>query len=175
MIELTRNQIAKLRGCTPSTVSKAHLPKTEGGGYDLLDSEVKHFVTAPAISEALEQYKKTIEAGYEDNSLEALEAEEKKANIALKKKRERKLDREHEIEIKNLHHTDQVVIMLGAIASGIRSYLFPVGERVARGDHKLQKRIDKEITKAIIKIKETTAAELKKESEKIIKAMEGKS
>ncbi|MDC7125762.1 MAG: hypothetical protein PQJ46_09350 [Spirochaetales bacterium] len=171
MIELNRKQIAQLRGCSPSTVSRAKLEKTGGGGYDLKNPEVWAYVTEPVIDEAIAEYKKYAMEGYEDQSLEGLEAEERKANIALKRKRERDLDLKFAREKKDLIPSSLMSIWIGYFATGIRNNFLTIAIRVARNNKPLRDKIEKEISKAINKTLDTAEKELEKHSEEIAKAM----
>ena len=164
MIELSRHQIAELRGCTPSTVSRAHLPKTPGGNYNLQDPDVWAYVISPAVELAIHNAKANEPApsGLEDAKMQQLEEEKLRREIVWKEKQSRKLDREHELAVKNLILRSDASLAIGTIFSGIKTNLLPVGSRVARGDTKLRKRIDEEIKRGLEKTKKNAQDEIKK-------------
>lgn len=172
MIELSRSQIAELRGCTPATVSRAKLNKTAGGNYDLTDPEVWEYVTAPTVERAVYDHQKQMAEEFGDESVEGLEAEKLRADIEWKKKQSRKLDLQHEIDKKDLAPLEQVAIWIGYFSTGIRNNMLTLGKRVSRGDADLQARIDKHVTKAIDKTLETAEKQLRKETEKLTAYME---
>ena len=93
--------------------------------------------------------------------------------IKYKNKQSRKLDLQHEIEKKGLIPTELIGIFIGYFVSGIQTNFLTIGNRIARGDIRLKDRIDKAVSKAIKKTIQTAEKELKKESEQIIKYMEG--
>lgn len=172
MVELTRKQIAELRGCIPGTVSNAHLPKTKGKTYDLLDPEVWGFVTEPTVKDAIYEYKRTMMEEYEDEENSDLDDQKKKTYIEWKKKQMRKLDLEHAKDKNDLIPSDLIGIWIGYFASGLRNNFLTIAARVARNNKPLRNKIEKEITKAIKKTLSTAAKELKKYSEKIVEGME---
>ena len=172
MIEVSRQDVADLRGVTPATVSRAQLSKTESGNYDLSDSAVWQYVTEPTIERAIEKRLQQMREGYEDNTIDGLEAEKRRAEIEWKKKQSRKLDLQHEVEKKDLIPSDVVALWIGYFASGIRNNLLTLGKRVARGDDELQRRVDRQITKAIQKTLSTAKKQLRKEAQRITEHME---
>ena len=173
IIEVSRNQLAELRGCSAATVSRHQLEKTRSGKYNLLDPNVWDFATSPAIDNALNKYKHTLEGMQEENPFDDLDDKWKKTQIKWKNKQSRKLDLEHEKEKDNLIPVSLIGIFIGYFSSGINTNFLTIGNRIARGDTRLKDRIDKAISKAIKKTLETAGKELKKESEQIIKFMEG--
>ena len=167
MIELSRKQIAALRGCDPTYVSQLKLEKTPGGKYDLLNPEIWEFVTAKTVKEAISQYKKTALARYEDNTMEGLKAEERRANIALKRKRERDLDMKYATEKMILVPSKLVGIWIGYFASGIRNNFLTIAARVSKDNKQLRNKIEKEITKGIVKTLDTAEKELMRHAEEM--------
>ena len=172
MIELTRNQIAALRDCSPATVSRQHLEKTKGGGYDILNTEVWDFITSPTVDREIENYKRKVMSDQGENENDSLDEIKIKAEIKYKNKQSRKLDLQHEIEKQNLVSAELIGIYLGYFASGIQNNFLTIGNRIARGDVRLRDRIDKAISKAIKKTISTAKKELEKEGEAIIKHLE---
>jgi len=165
MIEVTRAQVAELRGCTPSTVSRATLPKTKSGNYDLLNSEVWNYVISPAVDSIIRDLEKTIKSDHGDLSQEELDAKKTEVEILRIEKQNRKLDREHEEKSYSLIYRNDVAIGFGAFISGIKNNFLQIGNRVARGDNKLRDRIEKEVGKSI----EKTIKNAQDEVQKIIK------
>ena len=173
MIKLTRKQVADLRGCTASTVSRAPILKLEGGGYDLSDPEVWQYVTAPVVERGIETYKKMIMSEGEDDEPTGMKEQKLKQQVIKLEKQNRDLELVHDIKKQNLFPVELIGIWIGYFASGISTNFLTIGNRIARGDTRLKDRIDKSISKAIKKTLETAGKELKKESEQIIKFMEG--
>lgn len=173
MIKLSRNQIATLRNCDPSTVTRHDLPQTEGKRYDLSDPEVWEFVTAPTVDRKIREYKIMVMALDDENGNSNLDEQKLKQQVIKLEKQNRDLELAHEIKKQNLIPTQLIGIFLGYFASGISTNFLTIGNRIARGDTRLKDRIDKAISKAIKKTLETAGKELKKESEQIIKYMEG--
>ena len=172
MIELTRKQLSDLRGCTPATVSKAKLRKSSGGLYNLLEDEILDWAMEPYVKEKLYEYKRTMLAGAEDNSVEGLEAEKLREEIKYKNKQSRKLDLHFATEKNDLIPSDLIGIWIGYFASGLRNNFLTIAARVARNNKTLRNKIEKEITKAIKKTLETAEKELLKYSEKLMENME---
>jgi len=172
MIELTRNQLAALRGCTAATVSKAKLRKSSGGLYNLLEDEIKEWAMEPYVKEKIYEYKRAIIAGSEDNSREGLEEQKLRADIILIDKRARKLDLEHATKKNDLIPSDLIGIWIGYFSSGLRNNFLTIAARVSRNNKTLRLKIEKEITKAITKTLETAEKELEKYSVKLTDSME---
>lgn len=171
MIELTRQEIADLRKCTPATVSRACLPRTTGKKYDLLNPVVWAYVTTPYLEDKVRELK---EAGRDDLEENGLDEEEARARIEYKNRQIRKLDVEHEKEIKNLQPIETVCLWIGAFSSGVKTNFLTIGKRIAKGNKDLQDKIDGEVSRAISKTLDSAAGQLRTESEKLIEAMEAK-
>jgi len=172
MIELTRKQIADLRGCIPGTVSNAHLPKLKSKGYDLLNKEVWAYVTEPTVNDAIYEYKRTMSVEYEDEEISDVDLQKKKIYIEWKKAQKRKLDLEFATSKNDLIPSDLIGIWIGYFASGLRNNFLTIAARVARNNKTLRNKIEKEITKAINKTLSTAEKELDKYSQKIMEEME---
>ena len=172
MIEVTRNQLAALRGCTPATVSRAKLRKTTGGLYNLLEDETLDWVMTPYVNIKINDYKRTMLEGAEDNSFEGLEADKLREEIKYKNKQSRKLDLHFSQEKNDLIPSDLIGIWIGYFASGLRNNFLTIAARVARNNKTLRNKIEKEITKAINKTLETAKKELEKYSKEIMETME---
>ena len=172
MIAISRKQLANLRKCDPATVSRHHLPQTDGKKYDLMDPIVMAFVLAPhrADWEREQLVKKASDPS--DMGMDALEEEKIREDIEWKRRQSRKLDLDHEIRKKDLVPTELIGIYLGHFAAGIRTNFLTLGNRIARGDAKLRDRIEKEVTKGIKKTLAGAAAGLRRESKSIIVALE---
>jgi hypothetical protein len=153
-------------------VSRAHLPRTSGGNYDLVDPAVWSWVTEPAVESALDRMKRTEGSDLDDAEREQLEKEKIKWDIIIKKKTARDKDREHKIAMKELVPAEVIALWIGYFAAGIRNNFLPIGNRVARGNTKLRDRIESEIKKAIEKTKSNAADQLRRESEKLIEGLE---
>ena len=153
MILISRDQVAELRGVTPSTVSRAHLPKTTDGRYDLADLQVWHYVTAPAVEDAIQKAKRSVSdsLGLEDAVRDHLEEEKLRKEIVWKEKQSRKLDREHEEKSRNLIYRNDVAIAFGAFIEGLKNNFLQLGTRIGRGDSALRDRVEKEVSKSIEK------------------------
>jgi len=172
MIEITRDQLAALRGCTPGTVSKAKLRKSSGGMYNLLEAEVLDWAMAPYVKEHINEYKRVLLEGYEDNSYEGLEAQKLREDITYKSKQSRKLDLHFAVDKNDLIPSDLIGIWIGYFASGLRNNFLTIAARVSRNNKTLRTKIEKEITKAIKKTLETAEKELLKYSDNLMKDME---
>ena len=174
MIELSRQDMADLRGCHVSTVSKAGLPKKNNGKYDLQNPEVWTWVTAPAVAAALREDKRKARQGKDVDDLgnSDLDDELVRENIEWKRRQSRKLDLEYEKQKENLHPTELIAIWIGYFAAGIRTNFLNIGNRVARGDTVLRDRIEKEVKKSIEKTIAGAEAGLKEEAETLVKSLE---
>ena len=167
MIEVTRKQLADLRGCKPETVSRAKLRKSSGGMYNLLESEVLDWALEPYVKEKLYEYKRTMMEGAEDNSTEGLEEQKLREDIKYKSKQSRKLDLHFAVDKNDLIPSDLIGIWIGYFASGLRNNFLTIAARVSRNNKTLRTKIEKEITKAITKTLETAERELLEYSKKL--------
>lgn len=170
MIILTREQIADLRGCHPATVSRAGLPKADGKHYDISDPVVWAWLIEPSIQEAIRIYKAQSKDPA-DLASDALDDELKRRDISLKERREEKIQIEIAKARQDLIPVELVAILLGHIASGVKTNFFPLGKRLARGNLDEQKRIETEVGKAVKKTLDMAAAGLKHEAKPIAKAI----
>ena len=169
----TDQLMAEYCGVSSSAIYKARhagkLIKTKEG-YDTTNS-LNHAYAVGISKKAMAQRGMITET---DKVHDPLDDQKKKADILLKKKMARKLDREHDNAMKDTIPAELMRIWIGYFAEGIRSNFLPVGNRIARGDVKLRDRIEKEISKAIEKTIEGAERGLKKDGEKVIEALEGK-
>ena len=172
MIELTRNQIATLRGCTPATVTKAKLRKSVSGFYNLEEAETIDWAMAHYVKGKIDEYKKELLQGYEDNSYEGLEAQKLIADIAYKNKQSRKLDLQHAIAKNDLVPIELIGIWIGYFRSGLNSNFLTIAARVSRNNKTLRDKIEIEMTKAIIKTRDAANRELVKQSKKLMEGLE---
>jgi len=76
-----------------------------------------------------------------------------------------------EREKKHLIPTDLMAIWIGHFGTAIRTFVLPIGERVARGDTELRDRIEKEITRGLERAKESAAAALRHEGARLAQAL----
>ena len=173
LIEITRDQLAELRGCSGATVSRHNLQQIRGKKYNLLEPGVWDFATEPTVDNAIKKYKRMILEELEDEENESLKDKKTKKQIIKLDKQNREYDFKHEIKKQNLFPVELIGIWIGYFSSGISTNFLTIGNRIARGDTRLKDRIDKAISKAIKKTLETAGKELKNESEQIIKFMEG--
>lgn len=169
---MTRNQLAALRGCSPQTVSRHHLPHIKEGKYDLSNPEVQAFVIEPYLAAALREEHRKKPTDPQDMDSDDLEAEKLRAEIEYKNRQVRKLDLFIAREKRELIPSDLMAIWIGHFSSGVRNNFLSIGNRIARGNVKLRDRIEKEIKKAIEKTLAGAASSLRKESKGIIDAME---
>lgn len=107
-----------------------------------------------------------------DETIQELEEEEIRARIEWKNRQSRKLDFEHELRMKNIVPIEVACLWIGYFSSGINHNFLTLGKRIAKNNKDLREKIDAEITKAIVKTRDTAAAQLRAESEKLIEAME---
>ncbi|MDC7218632.1 MAG: hypothetical protein PQJ59_01755 [Spirochaetales bacterium] len=164
MIELSRQDMADLRGCHVSTVSKAGLPKLKGGKYDLLDPDVWEWVTAPTVAAGIRESGRKVRQGtdVDDLGASALDDELVRENIEYKRRQSRKLDLEHEVKTRELIPVQDARLILGAFGSAIDTNLLTVGNKIARGDIKLRNRIEKAVKKGIERTKKAAQLEAKR-------------
>jgi len=172
MIEITRKQLADLRGCIPGTVSNAKLRKSSGGMYNLLEDEILDWAMAPYVKEKLYEYKRIMMEGAEDNSVEGLESEKLREEINYKRKTIKREGLKYHVAKNDLIPSDLIGIWIGYFASGLRNNFLTIAARVARNNKTLRNKIEKEITKAINKTLSTAEKELDKYSQKIMEEME---
>ncbi len=173
MIEVTRNDLAKLRGCTPSTVSRAKLGKTSSGNYDLEDPETWGWVTEEVVKKALRDYKQASGTDLKDLSLEMLEKEKLKEDIIWKKSQTHRNELKTAQEKKELIHVSQVAAYLGGFANGLKVFIFPIGKRLFHDDKKGLLAFEKELSKAIEKIFQTAEKNLQHESKILKESIKG--
>lgn len=174
MIKKTDKEFADFCGVSASAVCKARqggkLNKTPEG-YETNDPKNHAYAVGNTVKTLSQRgVPSTGKAVVHD----PLDDQKKKADILLRKKQARKLDREHDREMKNTIPTELMAIWIGYFAEGIRNNLLPVGSRVARGDVALRNRIEKEMKRGIDKTIEGAARELEKEGKKLIEALEEK-
>ncbi len=162
-------------GVSAAAVGKARqagkLNKTKEG-YDTTDPLNNKYFQGGSVK-ALAQRGIVIDYPNKNKGITDLDTEKMKADIALRKKQARKLDREHDAAMKHTVPEELMVIWIGYFAAGIRNNFLNVGNRVARGDTKLRDRIEKEIKRAIEKTIDEVCRGLKDESEPILKAING--
>jgi hypothetical protein len=163
-----------LCGVSASAIYKARragkLNKTSEG-YDTLDPS-NHSYMVGLDNKTFAQRGGIIPADVPTH--DPLDDQKKRADILLKKKMARQLDRKHDTEMKDLIPADLMAIYIGFFAEGIRNNFLNIGSRVARGDTALRDRIEKEIKTAIEKTIEGAARGLEKEGGKLIEALEEK-
>jgi phage terminase Nu1 subunit (DNA packaging protein) len=159
MIELTRQEIADLRGVTPATVSRAQLRKTDSGKYDLLDPGVWDYVTAPTVEKAIYNYKLSVQQFTDDADMEELKT---KHEIRYLEARSIKVELQNAELKRDLMPLDIVRNGWGAWASAVRNNILSVGQRIARGDTALRDRVEKEIKRALEKSIEQSAKEIER-------------
>jgi hypothetical protein len=162
MILLSRTQIAELRGCAPSTVSRANLRKTESGKYDLSDPEVWDWVTEPMIEKAIMQLKKSSTSDLDAADMDELEKEKMRVDIIYRENQIKKQDRTEARESHHLILRQDVALGFGAFISGLKNNFLQIGNRVARGNIKLRDRIEKEVQKSIEKTIKNAQDEVRK-------------
>lgn len=168
---MTRQQLADLRDCDPATVSRAHLPKVDGRNYDLKDPEVRGFVVEHWVEDALRRERAKTPDDPANMKRDALEEEKLRAEIEWKREQTEKIRVAKEQEKRNLLPAEAVGIILGYFVTGIKTNIFTLGGRIARGDKALQEKIEKEITKALEKTLAGAEAGLRREAKPIIKAL----
>jgi len=105
---------------------------------------------------------------FSSDSESELIKEKYKAQTAHIKKQSRKLDLQHEKDLRNLILFDDVKMALGAFNSAIRTNILSVSDKVARGDTALRDRIDKEIKRSMEKTISTAQAEIDRILEKVV-------
>lgn len=164
-IELTRAEIAELRKCSPSTVSRAHLPQTSGGKYDLCDPHVWAYVIEPELERGIKNAIATKEFDLEDAALEELQEEKLKKEIVWKEEQTKKIKLERSLKERDALYKSDVAKAFGAFIAGLKVNYLQIGTRISRGDIKLRKKIEDEVKKAT----EKTIKNAQKEIQKIIK------
>lgn len=174
MIKKTDKEFADFCGVSASAVCKARqggkLNKTPEG-YETNDPKNHAYAVGNTVKTLSQRgVPSTGKATVHD----PLDDQKKKADILLKKKMARKLDREHDNAMKDTIPAELMRIWIGYFAEGIRSNFLPIGNRIARGDIKLRDRIEKEISKAIEKTLEGAERGLKEDGGKVIEALEEK-
>lgn len=164
MIELSRQDIADLRGCHISTVSKAGLPKLKAGKYDLLDPEIWEWVTAPIVAVSVRKSKRKMgnEKDVDDLGNSELDDELLRENIEWKRRQSRKLDLEHEIKTRELIPVNDARLILGAFGSAIDTNLLTIGNKIARGDVALRDKIERAVKRGIDRTKKAAQLEAKR-------------
>jgi hypothetical protein len=109
----------------------------------------------------------------ESGEIPKLAAIKLQKEIALKDEQIARIQLENEIKKKNLVPIELVAIWMGNFANGLRTYFFPIGKRVSPNDKKIQRKYEKELSKAIEKTLSETERALRKESEKVAESVNG--
>ena len=170
MILITQQQLAELRSCACSTVSRAILPHTiklKKNYYDLSDPIVKAWALENYVKEQNSLTPKLTEADPKEKELADLQ--KVLADIKIKEEQYHRLKLISETTAKHLIPVDLLGIYIEHFAAGIKDNFLVVGNRVARGDVKLRNKIEKEIKIAIEKTLTNAERGLDKGLKKIIK------
>jgi len=187
---LTVAEAGERRGCSRQTANNAvkggKLFKNENGLIDDSDSRNSGWLTSRTAGGARTQKIMKINRKdtdliedsdfpeildfpeYPENSESKLIQEKLKAQTTHIRKQSRKLDLEHEKNLRNLILFDDVKMALGAFNSAIRTNILSVSDRVARGDTTLRDKIDKEVKRAMEKTISTAQAEIERIIEKAV-------
>ncbi len=167
-VYLTAKQIAEIRGCSTQAVYKAPIPREEKTKeYDITDPKVREWTYEPYVKEYIRQKKLLEDADLEEKASQELLDQKTKEQIRNIQKQNRKLDLQYAVEKQELVPVGLVNLWIGYFDTGIRNNFLQIGNRVGRGDNKLRDRIEKEIKRAIEKTRDSAAAQLKAESEKL--------
>ena len=172
MIELTRSQIAELRGCAPSTVSRAKLPRTKSGDYDLSDPVIMEWVISPYLDERIRQMKKLETSYLDDSDEDKVTLEKEKAMTIWKYEQIELLRLKKAREKKDLVPLSLVALWMGYFANGLRTYFFPIGKRVSPGNKELQLKYEEELSKAVKRTLEDADRKLPKQAKEMIGEIE---
>ena len=127
MTELSGAGLAKLANVSRQAVSKAKLPQTESGQYDLDNQEVYDWVKGKSRKsrKQREQPEQTSEPG--------TDLEDEKLQWDIKYLQARTVER----ELKNAQSRSELIpyeaVMeyAGAFSAGVRTYMLPIGNRLA--------------------------------------------
>jgi hypothetical protein len=168
MADLTAAQLAEVAGVSRQTVYRAHLPKTEGGGYDPADLNIRDWILGRT---KMQRAQRGLQGGRDSlgaedlKKLDRIEQEEKIRNM-----RERTVNTmlKNAALRKDLIPADVAQLFVGAFSSGIRTNFLQLGTRIARGNTKLRDKIEREIKKAIQKTLDNAAAQLREIAESAI-------
>lgn len=169
MIPLSRNDIATLRGCTPTTVSRANLPHAKDhkeNVYDLTNSTVFAWVTEPHVKQRIAELQ-SIDPEDTEN-LELLKAIKMQKDIELRDVNIRRGNLQHELQVRHLIDKAQIDYYLGNIGAVIETTFLTLSNRAAKGDAKMKAKLERLIKKDIEKVKKVIADMLRKETELII-------
>ena len=167
---------AEFCGVTPGATYKARhkgkLNKTKDG-YDTNDPKNHAYAIGSSDRQMAQRGVVIPHESTENKSLSALETEKLKADIAIKKKTARKLDREHSEKMRGMIPVEVMTVWIGAFKAGIDTNFLTIAGRISKGDTVLRDRIEKEMSKAIAKTKEGAAKTLRDEAPAILEAING--
>ena len=167
---VSRTELAEIRGCDPSHVSRLKLPKYDKRQYNLKDPKIWEWVIEPDRKE-WERYHKDVTPDGDGS----LDDEKTKADIVIKKKQARKLDYEYSVNTKNTIPIEVAILWIGAFRAGLETNFLTIGNKIARGNIELRNKIEKEISRAIAQTKTGAAKTLRAEKESILDAINGES
>ena len=172
----TDRELGDLAGVSASAVrtarSKGKLIKTSEG-YDTLDPLNHKYIIGDSVKAFAQRGGVSDPTAVEDGSILELEEQKLKADIAIKKKQARKLDRDHAVAIKETIPVETMLHWIGAFRAGIETNLLTIPNKIAKGDIELRDRIEKMVSVAIQKTKDDAAKSLRAQSESILDAING--
>jgi hypothetical protein len=157
MTEVRGSKIAELARTTRQAVSKADLPRTDSGLYDLDDPTIKEWIKGASRRS---RKQRTQESDSADRSeQEDLERQKTEAEIDYLRERTIKEAIGNAKQRNQLVPIESVTEYAGAYASGVRTYLHPLGNRLAprvvsavqsgSGQDEIQQLIEDEVADAI--------------------------
>ena len=176
---LTGSELAELTG-----VSRQYVSAEQKRGKLYLDPTTKKYSRSHAVNlawieltlskkgRAINSYETNNTENTESSDFAELNRQKLIEDIGRTKEAKIKLQLENCETLKDLIPVDLISSYLGSFASGIRTNFLNIGNRIARGDVELQNRIEKEIEKAIEKTLLNAEGQLRKESTKIIAAIQ---
>jgi hypothetical protein len=168
MAELTAAQLAEVAGVTRNSVYKAHLPRTESGGYDPRDDTIREWILGRSKMQRAQRGLQGGQGSLGGDTLKALDRIEQEEKIRNMRERTINTMLKNAALRKDLIPADIAQLFVGAFSSGIRTNFLQLGTRVARGDTKLRDKIEKEVKRAIQKTLDNAAAVLREIAESTV-------
>ena len=179
-MEITGVELAKRAGVSKQTVYKSDLRRTPSGKFNTEDPEVKAYVEGRRRRNHAQRNSKQRTSDHGNTAVTSHRMKDLEAQIATIADPQARLEAMNELEklrwtearrrgqeLRNarerqdLIHVKDMRQWIGFFASGLRTNILPLGDRIARGDKQLRDRIERETTKAITATLKNAAAQLR--------------
>jgi phage terminase Nu1 subunit (DNA packaging protein) len=143
-------------------VDHAYLTRLRNSGRAVRDEstgtyDLQHPVNQALVVTAASTKTPEVPDTIDDEELVRLQREKLKFERDRTEAQARKYRLQNAVTLRDLMEVEQVKAMVGNIGSAVSQYLLPIPARVARGDQKLQARIEKELSEGLRRYREAVA------------------